>query len=241
LTANAPSTVALTAHGISKRYGNAVVLDRVDLTLEQGELVALLGPNGAGKTTLMTLLVGHRQPDSGSVVRAGARCGWVPQGSATWQRLTVRENLRAFARLLVVDGDADAVAVDAAERAGLTAWLDHTCTQLSGGLLQRLNVVVGLLGDPAVAVLDEPTTGIDLIHRARLWDLLRTRANDGAAVLYSTHTVEDAAAADRVIVLAAGRVAYSGKLDQIGNGDVTRGLFDMWGATRGDEVQGGTL
>jgi ABC-2 type transport system ATP-binding protein len=225
----------LTARGVSKRYGKSVVLDNVDLSLKAGELVALLGPNGAGKTTLMTTIVGHHRPDSGTVERPADRCGWVPQGSAVWQRLTVRENLKAFVKLLDVRGYPDFVAEDAAKAAGLGPWLDHTCAQLSGGLLQRLNVVVGLLGDPSVAVLDEPTTGIDLIHRARLWELLRSRANAGAAILYSTHTVEDAVAADRVIVLSNGRIVFSGSLDHIGvhgEGDasarISRGLFDMW-------------
>ena len=209
----------LDARDVTYRYGRSrAVLRGVDLQLRAGELVALLGPNGSGKTTLMGVLVGVLPADSGTVqVTGGAdACGWVPQSGGTYARLTVRENLELFAALNKLPGDRRATAEGIAEDAGLAAWLDLLCSQLSGGLRQRLNIAIGLLGDPRVLVLDEPTTGVDIVHRSSMWRVLRERADRGSAVLYSTHSGEDAALADRVVVMVEGRIAYSGTLAGVG-------------------------
>lgn len=226
-------------------YGDRTVLHDVSAHLDEGERVALLGANGAGKTTLMRLLVGALKPQSGTVSGvSGRRLGWVPQGGATWSRLTVRENLEIFAQLLKLDGDARQIAQRASRAAELDPWLDTPASDLSGGLRQRLNVAVGVLGDPRVLVLDEPTTGVDLVHRTALFRMLDTRARAGAAVLYSTHALEDAARADRVIVLSAGAVQYDGPFVGIAEQapapgatvdayldratDIERGLLQLW-------------
>jgi ABC-2 type transport system ATP-binding protein len=202
----------LQARGLRKRYARREVLRGVDLDLYAGELVALLGPNGAGKTTLMSLLVGAVRPDGGTVSGESSSAGWVPQAGGTYGRLTVRENLELFSGLLRLPGDRAKLAAQAAARAGLEPWFDNQAAQLSGGLRQRLNIAVGTLGDPAALVLDEPTTGVDLVHRHGMWGMLRERAAAGCAVLYSTHSGDDAALADRVLVLVDGRMSYAGPL-----------------------------
>lgn len=227
-------------------FGARHVLDDVSVHLDAGERVALLGANGAGKTTLMRLLVGSLTPQTGTVTGVtGRELGWVPQGGATWSRLTVRENLEMFVRLLRLDRDAAAIAEHAAHGAELGPWIDTPTSELSGGLRQRLNVAVGVLGDPKALVLDEPTTGVDLVHRTALFRMLDKRAKEGTAVLYSTHALEDAARADRVIVLSARDVQYDGTFAGIaahapapgssdvdghldGATDIERGLLALW-------------
>ncbi|MCW2925393.1 MAG: transporter ATP-binding protein [Thermoleophilia bacterium] len=235
----APSV--LEAHGIELGYGRREVLRGVDISVEAGEVVALLGPNGAGKTTLMKVLVGLLDPRAGTVRGpVGRHVGWVPQGGAVWQRLTVRENLELFARLLDLPGDPIEVARTAAEAATLEPWYATLTSDLSGGLRQRLNVAVGLLGDPDLLVLDEPTTGVDLVHRTAMFAVLRERAGAGCGVLMSTHSLEDAAIADRVVVVVGGRARYSGPLAGLADVDgadahasadvdpVSAGLLRLW-------------
>lgn len=216
------------------------MLEGVDIDVRRGEVVALLGPNGAGKTTLLKLLAGLQVPARGSIrVRAGS-VGWVPQGGGVHGRLTVRENLELFAQLQRMPRE---TATDALQAAGLDPWSDTTAEQLSGGLRQRLNVAVGLLGSPEAILLDEPTTGIDLEHRALLAALLRAHADAGGAVLHTTHDVEDARVADRVVVLVDGCVVFDGAVDGLAGlspdvqlphrydaitDPVTRGLLRAW-------------
>ncbi|MBC7460803.1 MAG: ABC transporter ATP-binding protein [Thermoleophilia bacterium] len=235
----------LEAHGLEYGYRTRSVLRGVDLQLHRGEVVALLGPNGSGKTTLMKLLVGLGAPEAGTTRGPDAQeIGWVPQGGAVYQRLTVRENLLLFARLPKLPGDTAALAVATARDAQLEPWLDTPGSDLSGGLRQRLNVAVGLLGDPQLLVLDEPTTGVDLEHRAAMFRVLRQRADAGGSLLVSTHSIEEAMSFDRAVVLVSGRIAYSGSIagiadaapdvaidDTLGLADpISRGLLRLWAA-----------
>jgi ABC-2 type transport system ATP-binding protein len=231
----------LAAHEIVCGYGKRRVLRGVDLRIEPGEIVALLGPNGAGKTTIMKVLVGLLDADSGRVTGPlGRGVGWVPQGGAIYARMTVRENLELFAKLLDLRKPAD-TAWAAAQEADLEPWYESLGTELSGGLRQRLNVAVGLLGHPPLLVLDEPTTGVDLVHRTALFRLLRERADKGGAVLYSTHSLEDAGWADRVVVVVNGETAYAGSLEGVADvpgadhhteahDPVSAGLLQLWSA-----------
>ncbi|MCB0879625.1 MAG: ABC transporter ATP-binding protein [Thermoleophilia bacterium] len=204
----------LQARAIEGGYRRRTVLRGVDLELDRGEIVVLLGPNGAGKTTLMKIFVGLLDQSAGTVEGpTGRAIGWVPQGGATYARLTVRENLELFARLMKLP-QPPREAADATIRAGdLEPWADTPVSDLSGGLRQRLNIAVGLLGDPQLLVLDEPTTGVDLVHRTAMFRMLRDRADAGCSVLYSTHSLEDASVADRIVVIVGGRVVYNGSLE----------------------------
>ncbi|MCW2927378.1 MAG: hypothetical protein JWM86_1346 [Thermoleophilia bacterium] len=243
------TTPLLQARGIERGYRRRDVLRRVDLDIDRGEVIALLGPNGAGKTTLMKVLVGLLDATAGTVTGPRAReVGWVPQGGATYARMTVRENLELFARLLDLPGDHRETARTAAQAGDLEPWYETLGSELSGGLRQRLNVAVGLLGGPRLLVLDEPTTGVDLVHRTAMFRVLRERAADGCAVLFSTHSIEDAAAADRVVVVVGGHAIYDGPLagiadvaadpaqpeDELALDALSSGLLRLWrgGAAR---------
>jgi ABC-2 type transport system ATP-binding protein len=204
----------LSVSGLVKRYGQREALRGVGFELRAGELVAIVGPNGAGKTTLLSILVGAQRADAGAVrgaQLASARgVGWVPQQAALYSKLTVRENLRLFARLEGV-ADVEATVARMLEQTGLSERADERAERLSGGNRQRVNVALGLLADPPVLALDEPSTALDPGQRARLWEFVGGLAQRGTAVLFSTHHLGEVRRyASRAIVLADGEVLFDG-------------------------------
>jgi ABC-2 type transport system ATP-binding protein len=204
------TTACLRATGLGKRYGERWAMRDLSLELFPGEFVAVIGANGAGKTTLLTTLAGVTRPTTGKVETDGGRVGWVPQQRAVYGRLSVAENLRFFARLERLD-DIDRAVDEMLGLTGLRERAGDSVNTLSGGNQQRVNVAVGLLGDPAVVVLDEPTAGVDAPQRERLWELLRGRCQAGGAILTSTHQVTDAGHhASRVLVLNEGQIVFLG-------------------------------
>ena len=198
------------ADRLTKRFGDRVALRDVSFETRSGELLAVIGPNGAGKTTLLSILAGLLEPTAGSVSRTPREIGWVPQQTAVYGKLTVRENLELFARLEKVSDPAAAVA-RMLEQTGLADRADTELSQLSGGNRQRVNIAVGLLADPPVLLLDEPSASLDPRQRERLWDWVEGLARAGTSVLFSTHNVGEAERwADRVLVLADGEVVFTG-------------------------------
>jgi ABC-2 type transport system ATP-binding protein len=198
------------AQGLSKRYGDHQALREVSFEARPGELLAVIGPNGAGKTTLLSILAGLLEPSAGSVSRTPREIGWVPQQTAVYGKLTVRENLELFARLEKVS-DPTAVVARMLEQTGLADRADTELSRLSGGNRQRVNIAVGLLADPPVLLLDEPSASLDPRQRERLWDWVAALARGGTAVIFSTHNVAEAERwADRVLVLADGELIFTG-------------------------------
>jgi ABC-2 type transport system ATP-binding protein len=199
------------ATGVTKRFGDRVALRDVSVSVEPGELLAIIGPNGAGKTTLLSILAGILRPDSGELGRPPGEIGWVPQQAAVYGKLSVRENLRLFARLEKV-AEPDAVVARMLEQTGLADRADDELGTLSGGNRQRVNIAVGLLSDPPVLLLDEPSSSLDPRQRERLWEFVDARAHaNGTAVIFTTHNVAEAERwADRVLVLADGEVIFTG-------------------------------
>jgi ABC-2 type transport system ATP-binding protein len=201
----------LVARGIAKRYGEREALRGVDVEAHAGELVAVIGPNGAGKTTLLSILAGAQPASAGTVALGGtAAIGWVPQQPAVYSRLSVAENLELFARLERVADPRGAV-VAMLEQTGLRERAHERVQRLSGGNRQRVNVALGLLADPAVLVLDEPSSSLDPRQRERLWRFILGLSERGRGVLFSTHNVAEAERyARRVLVLADGELLFSG-------------------------------
>jgi ABC-2 type transport system ATP-binding protein len=201
---------ALEARELSKSYGDRRALRGVSFEAAPGELLAVVGPNGAGKTTMLGILAGITEPDAGEVVVSEGEVGWVPQHAALYRRLTVAENLRLFARLESPD-DPEAAVERMLEQTGLGDRRDDQVSELSGGNQQRINIAIGLLAEPAVLLLDEPSAGLDPGQRIRLWEFVAGLAKQGTTVIYSTHQIEEAARyGDRMLVLADGESLFEG-------------------------------
>ena len=221
-TATAGNAPAIAAGDLIKRYGRREALRGVSFDARAGEVVAVIGPNGAGKTTLLSILAGIQPPSSGTVSRGPREVGWVPQSPAVYGKLSVAENLRLFARLEKV-ADPDAAVAAMLEQTGLGERADDELGELSGGNRQRVNIAVGLLADPPVLLLDEPSSSLDPRQRERLWEFIGALAARGTAVVFSTHNVGEAERyADRVLVLADGEALFTGSpadLEALAAGD----------------------
>jgi ABC-2 type transport system ATP-binding protein len=205
-----PGAAVLTAHAIGKRFGPRHALRDVSVTLHAGERVAVIGPNGAGKTTLLSILAGIQAPSSGELSRVGGEVGWVPQQAAVYSKLTAAENLQLFARLEKV-ADPQAAVTRLLAQADLADRADDELGRLSGGNRQRVNVAIGLLAEPPVLLLDEPSSALDPRQRARLWEFVDGLVREGTSVMFSTHDVGEAGRyADRLLVLADGELLFTG-------------------------------
>jgi ABC-type multidrug transport system ATPase subunit len=205
------------ADSVSKRYGARDALRAVSFEIADGERVAVIGPNGAGKTTLLGILAGALQPSSGTVSLRPEEVGWVPQQPALYSKLSVAENLRLFARLEKgKPGPRHHGNTIDVERT-VSLMLDQTALgerardevgKLSGGNRQRVNIAIGLIGDPVVLLLDEPSASLDPRQRERLWEFLSAL---GTTIVFSTHDIGEAERyADRLLVLADGELLFTG-------------------------------
>jgi ABC-2 type transport system ATP-binding protein len=203
----------IAADDVTKRYGAREALRGVSFRAPAGERLAVIGPNGAGKTTLLSILAGIIEPTGGTV--AADRVGWVPQEPAVYGKLSVAENLQLFARLEKVDDVGDAVS-RALDQTGLTDRAGDELSTLSGGNRQRVNIAIGLIGDPPVLLLDEPSSALDPRHRQRVWTFLDRLAAEGTTIVFATHDLAEAARhADRVLVLADGELLFGGTADEL--------------------------
>jgi len=225
----ATAPVALTADGVSKAYGERRALQGVSFTAHGGERIAIIGPNGAGKTTLLQILAGSLRPSGGSVSLEQGQVGWVPQQPALYSKLSVAENLRLFARLERCP-DVEGTVERMLDQTGLRDRAGDEVASLSGGNRQRVNIAIGLLAEPSVLLLDEPSSSLDPRQRERLWAFVGGLAEAGTAVVFATHNVGEAERfADRLLVLADGELLFSGsprELEQTVGGDAETPDFE---------------
>ncbi|WP_112273855.1 ABC transporter ATP-binding protein [Lentzea terrae] len=229
----------LSCSGLSRRFGDVQAVDDVSFSIAEGETYGLLGPNGAGKTTTISMITGVLEPDAGEVVVAGQPMstsaiaakrlvGYVPQELALYPDLTGRENLRFFASLY---GAARARVDHVLDVVGLADRAGDLAREYSGGMKRRLNVAIGLLHEPRLLVLDEPTAGVDPQSRNQIMDNVRALAAEGMAILYTTHYMEEAERlCDRVGVIDSGRLIAEGTrrelVEQLGERDRISLLLD---------------
>ena len=206
---------------LSKSYGNVQAVRSVDLAIAPGETVAILGPNGAGKTTTIEMVLGLTRPDSGTVtlfgkspaqaVAAGAVGGMLQTGALV-EYLTVRELITMVAsvypRPLPVE--------HAMRLAGVTEFAERHTNKLSGGQTQRVRFAIALVSNPDLFMLDEPTAAVDVEGRREFWTSIRAVAAEGKTVIFATHYLEEADAyADRIVLMARGRIVADGPATEI--------------------------
>jgi ABC-2 type transport system ATP-binding protein len=238
--------LAIETEQLRKRYGAFEAVRGVDLAIPHGEVFALLGPNGAGKTTTVEILEGYRQRTDGRAVVLGAdpataggawraRIGIVLQSTGVFDALTVEEVVRHFASFYPKPLSIDHVIAIT----GLQEKRRARCKSLSGGQKRRVDLALGLVGDPELIFLDEPTTGFDPAARRQSWDVVREFTRLGKTVLLTTHYMDEAEhLADRVAVIVGGRLIEVGTPREIGGRarDVAQVTFRAEGALAGSAL-----
>jgi ABC-2 type transport system ATP-binding protein len=213
--------VSLNARGVSKRYGSVLAVDNVDLSIKQGEILALFGPDGAGKTSLLQMLSGLIKPTSGAVTIYGEsihtgrrRCGYVAQHFTFSQDLSVRENMQYAADLHSVPRDRFVSEMERLLRmVGLEKFPNRLAGKLSGGMKEKLAIACALISNPAVLILDEPTTGVDPLGRREIQHMLVALSRQGTSVLLATSDLEEVEISDRIVHMEHGKLDSSASLE----------------------------
>jgi ABC-2 type transport system ATP-binding protein len=225
--------------GLRRAFGSIQAVDGIGFAIEPKETYGLLGPNGAGKTTTISMVAGLLRPDAGEIAVAGhrmtptstrakAEVGLVPQELAIYPDLTARENLVFFSRLYGLETARRRRRCDEVlEVIGLTERADDRADTFSGGMKRRLNIGIGLLHEPRLLILDEPTVGVDPQSRNAILESVEHLATEGMAVLYTTHYMEEAERlCDRIAIVDEGRIVAEGTRRElvatIGSQDVVR-------------------
>jgi ABC-2 type transport system ATP-binding protein len=211
----------LRVDALVKRFSQVTAVDGITLELRPAECLGLLGPNGAGKSTLIRSIVGRVIPDAGAISIFGARVdspaargalGWIPQELALYPRLTCRENLRSFGRYHGLGGAALEEAV--ARCLGWATLNDRAgelVKNLSGGMKRRLNMAAGLIHQPKLVLMDEPTVGVDPQSRNHIFEMIEKLRAEGMSLIYTTHYMEEAERlCDRIAIIDHGKIIALG-------------------------------
>ena len=230
----------LEIRNVRKTYGPLVAVDDVSFTVEPGRLTGLLGPNGAGKTTTVSMIAGLTKPERGSVLVGGKalsgdtdplkrKIGLVPQDLALYDELSADDNLRFWGALYGLAGRALGDAMTAAlTLVGLADRSRDKVKTFSGGMKRRLNLAAGLLHDPDILLLDEPTVGVDPQSRNAIFDNLEELKRRGKALLYTTHYMEEVERlADRIVIIDNGKVVADDTLAGLYAGTTPGGVKSL--------------
>jgi ABC-2 type transport system ATP-binding protein len=239
-------TTALSLRGLGKDYGTRKAVDTLDLDVVRGECLGLLGPNGAGKTTTISMACGVITPTRGSVTIGGielrrephaakAKLGLVPQELAIYEELSATQNLRYFGALYGLAGTKLAARVEwALEVVGLRDRATEPAKKFSGGMKRRLNLAAGLVHEPELLILDEPTVGVDPQSRNHIFETVKSLRAKGMTVLYTSHYMEEVEAlCDRVAIMDGGVIAATGSVVELIAKHAGSGLTLSVAGTRG--------
>ncbi|MBL8817714.1 MAG: ABC transporter ATP-binding protein [Planctomyces sp.] len=221
--------ISLAVESVVRRFGERLALDGMSFQLNRGEFLGLLGPNGAGKTTLIRAIAGRLRLDSGRVLiestpvvpgqknSATHRLGVIPQNIAIYGKLTARENLELFGRLYGVSpSDLPNRINETLDWIGLSDRADEPAGRFSGGMQRRLNIGCGVLHQPDLILLDEPTVGVDPQSRQKIWEMLKSIQNRGVSVLLTTHQLDEAQqVCDRIVIVDHGKTVAAGTFEQL--------------------------
>jgi len=220
------TSLPLCIDALVKHFGQVNAVDGITLDLRSGECLGLLGPNGAGKSTLIRSIVGRVSPDAGRILIFGAKAdstaarstlGWVPQELALYPRLTCRENLRAFGRYHGLSGPMLEQAVARClDWSTLTDRADELVKNLSGGMKRRLNMAAGLIQQPKLVLLDEPTVGVDPQSRNHIFEMIEKLRGEGMSLISTTHYMEEAERlCDRIAIVDHGKIIALGTSEDL--------------------------
>jgi len=245
------SNPVIKAQALTKRYGTAVAVDALDLSIEKGDVFGLLGPNGAGKTTTILMILGLTEPTSGTILTAGfdplrqplevkRRVGYLLDAVGFYDHMSGRDNLRFTARLggLPSDGIEDAIS-HALERVHLTEAADQAAQTYSRGMRQRLGIAEILMRKVEIAILDEPTSGLDPQTTREFLDLVRSLKSEGMTVVLSSHLLDLVQSiCDRVALFSNGRIGLSGRVEDLMR-DVLGGTYVLDVEASGEEAMHG--
>jgi ribosome-dependent ATPase len=214
----------ITARDLTRRFGDFIAVDKVNFTIERGEIFGFLGSNGCGKTTTMKMLTGLLPPSSGEALLFGSsidaedmnsryRVGYMSQSFSLYTELTVRQNLDLHARIFHLPAQKAAKRIaELVRRFGLENYLDQRTLDLPLGIRQRLSLAVAIVHEPEILILDEPTSGVDPLARDRFWEeLIDLSRNQGVTIFVSTHFMNEAERCDRISLMDSGRVLATGK------------------------------
>lgn len=234
------SGTAISARQLTRKFGDKVAVDHIDLDIPSGRIYGFLGPNGSGKSTTLRMLCGMLRPSDGhaevfglSVVKDAEairrRLGYMPQRFSLWEDLTTDENLRFIADLYGLEGDVDARIAQARATYNLEKLRKQRAGTMSGGQKQRLALAAATLHAPELLLLDEPTSAVDPQSRRDFWERLFALAEAGATILVSTHYMDEAERCHGLAILAEGRVVAEGTPRDLMNG-VGADVFEVEGA-----------
>jgi drug efflux transport system ATP-binding protein len=230
---------AVLAQGLTKRFGKFVAVDRLDLSVDKGEVMGFIGPNGSGKSTTIRMLCGLLRPSAGRAEIAGfdvgrhpesvrEHIGYMSQKFSLYPDLTVRENLRFFGGLYRVPRrDMEDRIRGAVAMAGLEGRENGLVSALAGGWKQRLALGCAILHQPPVLFLDEPTSGVEPEARRRFWDLIHHLAADGVTILVSTHYMEEAEYCNRIALVDSGRIVAMGSPSELRRRELGGSLYEL--------------
>ena len=219
------TSLAIDVKGLTKRFGEKVAVDHIDVAVPQGEIWGFLGPNGSGKTTTIRMLCGLLNADEGTGTCLGLdfrtqseaikrQVGYMTQKFSFWEDLSIRQNLEFVARMYGLSRQRDRVKA-ALERLGLVERQNQLAGQLSGGWKQRMALAACMLHDPELLLLDEPTAGVDPQARRDFWDEIHALSDQGLTVLVSTHYMDEAERCDRIVFILNGRLVARGAVADV--------------------------
>jgi ABC-2 type transport system ATP-binding protein len=241
----------ISVQNLSKRFGELRAVDRISFSVARGELFGFLGPNGAGKTTTISMIAGLLRPDEGTVgigdldlwksPKAAKRLlGVVPQDLALYEEFTARENLHFWGSLYGISSSELKKNVQTMlERVGLAERGKEPVSRFSGGMKRRLNLAIGLVHQPKVLLLDEPTVGIDPQARNNILDIIRGIAREGTTIIFTTHHLEEAEKlCDRIAILDHGQVLQTGSVRELAKVVGDRDMVTLRGNFSAVQIKG---
>lgn len=228
----------LNVSNISKTFGTFKVLDNINLTVDQGQIIGLIGPSGSGKTTLVKTIMSMEKPDTGIVTiyntqmpnrKTLQNIGYMAQSDALYEDLSAKDNLIFFGKLFSVNKkNLEERVLYLAKLVNLQDQLNKKVKNFSGGMKRRLSLAISLIQNPDLLILDEPTVGIDPVLRLDIWKELKSLKNNGKAIIVTTHVMDEAEKCDVLLLIRDGKIIANGSPDELKNKFNVKSIEDVF-------------